>query len=278
MTTNEKVFQVLESTGLNWSVEKRELFDADGNQAMGAGIYRSDSQKCLGLVYSRYVPTQNKELVHNVVEAADGFSNEFRGGELSGGSKVFIQARLDDAHVKSDTIERYITALSSNDGKTAISFGTSNTTVICSNTFYSAYRGKNMSKVRHTENQDEKLFKIKIGLQDALKQEELMIDIYNQLAKKDVQRKHIEAVQKIMIPSWSQSSANTTRTKNLVGEFKESMELELDRHGSTLWGLFSAATYHNQHVLGDGEVEEVMIGGGARRNQKVFSLLKERYL
>jgi hypothetical protein len=59
MTKQEKTFNLLEATGLNWSVNKAELFSAEGLQTESFGIFRNDNSQWLGTVGKKYVPMQN---------------------------------------------------------------------------------------------------------------------------------------------------------------------------------------------------------------------------
>lgn len=97
MDTNEKVFELLEKTGLNWDVEKRSLFDKDGNKTSSHGIFKKTANQWLGTVGDRYTPLQNSELAMILIKAAEGINLDItRGGMLQGGEKVYLQAALPD--------------------------------------------------------------------------------------------------------------------------------------------------------------------------------------
>ncbi len=68
MSNQEKVFQVLEATGLNWTVNKKELVSVDGLNTESFGMFRNDNNQWLGTVGKRYEPYQNHKLVSNMVD------------------------------------------------------------------------------------------------------------------------------------------------------------------------------------------------------------------
>ena len=53
MSTFEKTFNVLQDTGLNWSVEKKPLVSEDGLPTESYGIFRNDNNAWLGTAGER---------------------------------------------------------------------------------------------------------------------------------------------------------------------------------------------------------------------------------
>ena len=43
-STQEKTFELLQSTGLNWTVKKEELVSKDGKPTESYGIFKSDDK------------------------------------------------------------------------------------------------------------------------------------------------------------------------------------------------------------------------------------------
>ena len=110
MTKQEKVFQVLEATGLNWTVNKKELVSVDGLTTESYGIFRNDTDRWLGTVGNRYEPYQNHKLVSNMVDITNEVGLDVnRGGTLNDGKKVYLQASLPDDIVGNSGIKRWLT-------------------------------------------------------------------------------------------------------------------------------------------------------------------------
>ena len=56
---HEKTFNLLEATGLNWTVNKLPLYSKDGLTTESFGIFRNDNNNWLGTVGKRYEEMQN---------------------------------------------------------------------------------------------------------------------------------------------------------------------------------------------------------------------------
>ena len=167
-STEEKVFEILEQTGLNWTVNQVPLISKSENETLNglstgsSGIFRNDNGGWLGTVSERYTPYQNYQLAETIVLASNGIGLDVsRGGVLGNGKKVFLQTELTPEYIGKSGVKRFITALNSHNGTTSIGFGSSNTVVVCQNTFYKAY--KEINKFRHTATASER---IKLAMQD----------------------------------------------------------------------------------------------------------------
>ena len=126
----EKTFEILDATGLNWTVRKSALYGPNGEKTKSFGIFRNDTDNWLGTVRERYTPFQNHEMAETIVQASHGVDVPLtRGGELRGGGLIYLQAQLPDEFIGKSAVKRYITALNSHDGTTAIGFGSSSTVV-----------------------------------------------------------------------------------------------------------------------------------------------------
>ena len=55
--------ELLTASKTDWTVSKRPLFGPNGEVTPGYGIFRDDSQDCLGLVGGKYTITQNSEVI-----------------------------------------------------------------------------------------------------------------------------------------------------------------------------------------------------------------------
>ena len=191
MTQQEKVFQVLEATGLNWTVNKKELVSVDGLTTESFGMFRNDNSEWLGTVGKRYEPYQNHQLVSNMVDITNEVGLDVtRGGTLSGGSKVYLQASLPDDIVGNSGIKRWLTTTNSHDGTSAITLGYSNMVIACSNSFHAASKGSN--RYRHTINAEsniqENVKQIKMTLANEMK----LIETFKAMQSTDIKDEAID--------------------------------------------------------------------------------------
>ena len=270
MNKFEKTFNVLQDTGLNWSVEKKPLFSAEGLETQSYGIFRSDNDKWLGTAGERYTPYQNAQLVERMVELTDVAGIPINhGGELQGGKKIFLQAELEQERVGASNIKRYITAMNSHDGSTSIAFGVANKVIVCSNGFYRTLR-EMKSKHRHTANAESSISISISQLQDAIREEHELIQTYKafdatELSDEAVDRT-IRAMFKVSLDAPQDSVS--TRKSNQVNSFADSLVTEVNTHGKTLWSLFNAVTRYTNHVAApsteDAKNTYLMLGGGYR--------------
>jgi phage/plasmid-like protein (TIGR03299 family) len=271
----EQVFNLLDRTGLNWSVNKKDLYGPEGEHTNSYGIFRSDSGSWLGTVGERYTPYQNSDLAELLVSASDGLCSFSRGGTIGGGEKVFLQAELDSKHIGNSEVKRWITALNSHDGSTSIGFGSQSTVVICQNTFYRAYGQVN--HFRHTANAATRLEVAMRDLRKALGMDENLMRTFDRFADTRLNDEMVERViSKIFAVDAKTAGSEevSTRKKNQVMSFSGALMREKRDQGDTLWALFNAATRYTNHIAApredDRKREYLMTGGGANINGMAF--------
>lgn len=266
--------QLLESSRTNWTVEKRGLVGPNGEPTPAYGIFRGDNNKCLGIVGSKYVPTQNEEILDMLLEAAArvNISGE-RGGFLGDGQKVYYQFPLTDVTIGGSDNKRYLTALTSHDGSSPIGFGATNVTVVCANTFYMALRDS--QRVRHTKNSHGRLAVIISQLQNSLYQEEQFVEKLIELSKVNIP----EVVTDEFILGIIGGDGEAGRTKNRILDFRQAIATEYNTHGNTAYALFNATTRFTNYMMGHKSIEhkrESLIHGTAYTiNNRGFELISE---
>ena len=97
---DSKILNTLESTGTNWTAEKKQLISIDGNATESFGVFRSDDGQWLGTVKDRYKPMQNATLVELLVEAAGTLDlNLTSGGIFKNGSRVFYRMSTSESRL-----------------------------------------------------------------------------------------------------------------------------------------------------------------------------------
>jgi hypothetical protein len=281
MSKHEKTFETLESAGLNWSVEKRQLVDPNTGHPVGAwGLFRTDSNYHLGTVGERYELVQNSELTDLMVEACEVVGIEtIKGGLFSNGKKVHLQGELADVHIN-DTIKRYITVLNSHDGTSAITFGTSNVTVGCQNSFWRAYKEMRAMRVVHSSNAQEKLRAMVDSLKQSLEHEALVIQDYKRMA--DSKTQDFGQVEDLWRTIWDKSfgikdgdpDMGHVKTKRLH-KLADAWEVEQRVHGQSLMSVFQAVTRMTNHTMPrqGKQVDYVAIGQGYHINNTTFDIL-----
>lgn len=281
MNTNERVFDLLEKTGLNWEVSKEPLISSiDGSTTEAYGTFKKTSRQFLGMVRDRYTVYQNYQLAESIITAADSLNiNYSDGGEMKNGRRVFLQAELPDEFVGKSSIKRNLTALNSHDGSTSIAFGSSNTVVVCENTFFRAYR--DLTKFRHSISAPEKVMSLAMDMNAALLADEQMMNNFKHMANIPLRDEMIEKViRKIFnVSGNTKQDEISTRKTNIIKSFADALDTEIKLEGKTVWGLFNAVTRYTNHIAAptsqSAKQDYLMIGTGYRLSNLTYEMLMQ---
>jgi hypothetical protein len=196
------------------------------------------------------------------------------GGMLNGGKKVFLQASLPDVYVGRSGVKRNITALNSHDGSSSIGFGSTNTVIVCQNSFYRAYG--DLSKFRHTSSSAERVKLLAKDLNLVIKEDEKMILNFEKMAAIPLQDSMVEGViRKIFAvePAMLSKDIATSKRKR-IELFANSLETEVKLEGGTVWGLFNAVTRYTNHVAAPiNKSEYLMSGAGYKMSNMTYDML-----
>lgn len=295
MSTNEVIFEVLEATGLNWTVNKEPLKTANADIPVPDyfACIRSDNNESLGIVGNRYAFLQNHEMAHTIYEAGGevfdkdlnlthpwnnaetlGSFGNMGGGSLKGGAKVFLQLALPDAYVGKSDIKRYITITNHHDGSGSLGFGTTNQVVCCANTF--AMAQKQISKIRHTASINERVDEAAENLRRMLGFEEKQMEVFEAASNRAFDKNHIEDIVKAVFntPLSADKSKVSTRTQNQMVTLAGDINKSIDEQGETLWALFNGVTRFTNHSrFSKDKDHSLMFGSDAKINERAFNTL-----
>ena len=278
---NEQVKTLLDKTNLNWTVRQEDLQTTSGISVPNKkAIVREDTNTIVGVHSDGYQPYQNYELMDLLHQVSGRTGLEVhRGGDFKGGGRIYVQLKGNDLKLGNDRIEGYLTGVNSFDGSTSLSFGHSNTTISCMNTFFRVMKGL-QHKVRHTKSMSLKVEDICRSLDIVLEEEkqtfkyivELSETRFNDLIKEKVTRKLFG-----IKPEFSLDSDElSTRTKNNLSKFYIDLNGEIQGKGDNLWGVFSGVTKYTTHSYSKNDNTEVKLFGGIGQvEQEIFSDLVE---
>lgn len=280
----EKSMNLLEKTGLNWEVRKEQFTHASGMPTPHYGIFRYDNgsdvpTSCLGSVKDRYRTFQNFEMADTLISATESLGIETeRGGELDGGRKVYLQAKLEDEYVGKSGIKRYITCLNSHDGSASITFGSTNTVVVCQNTFFHAY--KDSEKFRHTASAKDRIETAVQQFRQTMQLDKQLFDNFKRMAEISTNDNVVQAVLNNMFKVDVKTASRddiSTRKSNQMHDFARAYDIERQLEGDTLWGLFNAVTRYTNHMASpsaeDKKTEYLMTGSGYDINNSSYDTI-----
>ena len=276
MSTQEQTFDLLERTGLNWTVNKLSLYGPDGQRTNSYGIFRNDTNAHLGTVKSRYAPYQNYEMAETIIDAcAEVGIQASKGGMFDGGRKVYLQAALPDVVIDRSPLKRFITSINSHDGTSAIAFGSTSTNIICMNTFHKAYKDGAMTRYRHTTSASERIKLAMLQIKQTMEGDQRLMDNFSRMADikltEDAARAMLNGIFKRGFGLDPKDEVSTKRKNQLVS-LNNSIEQELQDQGVTLWGFFNGITRYTNHVAAPTAKKEeyVMDGAGYDLNLVAF--------
>lgn len=283
ISTIEKTMNLLEQTGLNWEVKKEGFTHPSGLITEHYGLFKympgSDvPSACLGAVKGRYTVFQNYDLADTVVRATEGIGlTATRGGQMSGGKKVYLQAALPDEYVGKSGVRRYVTCVNSHDGSASIAFGSTNTVIVCQNTFFRAYRES--TKFKHTAGAQSRIDEAIEQFQATVNADKALFDTFKRMSELRPDENLVQAIIKRIFDVTPKTNTEdiSTRKKNQVLAFGKAYNIERDLEGDTVWGLFNAVTRYTNHMAApsaaDRKTEYIMAGGGYAINNASYETI-----
>ena len=274
----ERIFNLLDKTNLNWEVSKEPLFAGDGTPTSSYGVFKKISRQHLGTIGERYEVYQNWQMAEALLTASNEVGVTFdRGGQLNNGKKVFLQAELPSTYIGRSDVKRYITALNSHDGSSSIGFGSSSVVVVCTNTFHKAYG--ELNKFRHTSSAPERITKMANDLNSVILQDEIMMNNFKAMAGTNLREELIERVIKkiFAVEANTLQKGISANKKNRIESFANALHTEIGLEGANVWGLFNAVTRYTNHVSApvNGKNEYLMTGGGYKMSNLTYDMLCE---
>jgi phage/plasmid-like protein (TIGR03299 family) len=165
MTSAEAII----AAGLDWEVEKKEIFTKDGLSVDESGVQtpsekmvvvpgyyavvRKTDASPLGVVGERYTPLQNKDAFAFFDEVVGTYDAIYEtAGSLRGGKVIWIMSKL-PGHVgwSEDPIEEWLVLSNAHDGSRQLVLMATPVRVVCSNTLNVALQSAKVNfEVRHT--------------------------------------------------------------------------------------------------------------------------------
>jgi len=291
--------------GLDWDVEKRELYfqagDAVQHIADKKAIVRLEDERILGIVNKTYEMIQNSdafEFLDGLV--GEGLAMYHTAGSLFGGKRIFICCKLPETFkVADDVIEKYLVAMTSHDGSTAFHIKWTPIRVVCNNTLSMAFdinsRGKvqtnqDVVSIRHTKN-------FKDGLEQArgiLKLSEGYYDrveaVFNQLLATPMSEAEYQSFSEQVIPkTFIDEDGKVSKVGETLWQKKQDELLDcwhngigLDGLEDTKWKAYNAVTEYADHrkkfapkknPVADARMNSVIWGHSAELKKKAVMLL-----
>jgi len=146
--------------GLDWKVEQKEMFLADGTKIPDAfANVRDKDNRVLGVVGNRYSIVQNSE-AFSFTDSLIGEGCQYEtAGSLRDGKQIWLLAHLPEAiQIAGDDVMPYLCFTNTHDGTGSVKVFTTGIRVVCNNTLNQALsNAKRTWSVRHTGSIETKL-------------------------------------------------------------------------------------------------------------------------
>lgn len=241
------------AAGLDWTVEKKPIFDASGKQIENYFANTRDKDgSVLGVVSGRYEIVQNIE--------AFAFTDSLTGeglvyesaGSLREGKTIFLLGKLPRTTILGEALEPYVCFTNTFDGSGAIQCCCCHTRVVCQNTLNIALKeAKRKWSTRHTGDIQSKLNEAKVTLG--------LIDRYSTALKGEAEKLASikitdTAINQILDDMYQLPLDASDRQKQTLTNIKESYFARLraddivDFRGTAYAALMAATDYadHNE--------------------------------
>lgn len=276
--------EAITAAGMDWQVEKQQLFLANGTAVNGAmATIRKDTGAQLGIVGDVYRPLQNKE-AFSFFDAIVGEKAAMyhTAGVLGDGEVVWMLAKLPGyiRTVGDDVSEKFLLLTNSHDGSSTVRVMFTPIRVVCQNTLNVALAGTSkMARIKHCSTMGQRIDYVRetIGIVSA--QFSLFEEITQKMAGYQVTQ---EALQKYfvssgVVPQIKEGEKTSTRAENIMDEvsrlFERGKGAELPGAHGTLWGAFNAVTEYVDYYRSsknDNRAKSLLLGSGAAIKQQAF--------
>ena len=134
--------EAIELAGLNWVVEGKPIYDANGKEIYGfKANTRSSDNSILGIVTNKYKVVQNFEafdFTDNLIGEEMFYETA---GSLKNGKTIWLLGKLPEKYIVGDKFEPYVCFTNSHDGTGAIKIAMTPIRVVCNNTLNMAISG-----------------------------------------------------------------------------------------------------------------------------------------
>lgn len=134
--------EALELAGLDWTIESKPVFTAEGIEIPGyRANTRSSDNSVLGIVGSRYTIVQNTDaFAYTDSLIGEGVTYE-TAGSLFNGKKIWLLAKMPERKILGDKFDPYLCFTNTHDGTGAVRACMTPVRVVCNNTLNMALAG-----------------------------------------------------------------------------------------------------------------------------------------
>ena len=285
--------EAIVAAGLNWKVETKPLFLADGTQVSNKAVVRDSDNSVLGVVGENYKPLQNKDafnFFNPFVES--GLATFETAGSLRQGKRVWILAKINKDPMtivskSNDIVEKYVLLAHGHDGLMSVRVGFTPIRVVCANTLAMSIsdNGSSLLRVKHTKNLQDNLDKVAKIMNLANQKFEATAEQYRFLANREINAKDLEKYVKLVFvgPKYEQMEAEGQKPARdvlpkVIELFETGRGNALPGVAGTTWAAYNAVNEYLGYERGADEssrLDKMWFGDSANLNKKALEVALE---
>lgn len=241
----------LRLAGLDWTVESKPVFTAEGIEIPGYKANTRDKDgKVMGIVSNRYSIVQNKE-AFEFTDALIGEGVTYEtAGSLKGGKQIWLLGRMPQAKILGDDVEPYICFTNTHDGNGAVRACMTPIRVVCNNTLNMALSGAQRSwSTPHKGNVTARLEEARKTLELANRYLIRLDEEADRLANEKFTQGQVEQTLNAMFPVEEDASDRQKRTAQYAKDqiIVCMMRPDIAQYLGTKWGFINAVSDYVGH-------------------------------
>lgn len=242
--------QVLKASGLDYEVEKRQVFmlNPDGELVKIPNRYttvRMSDNKPYDVVSDKFEIIQNRDAFDFVNYMGEDLQFEKAGETASG--MVYIIGKLPEVNILGDAFVPHVIFRNGFNGKTKITAAITPLRLVCQNQFNFAFKNaQNAITIRHVRNAESKLEEARETLRMCADYMQELTTMAERFATIKIDAKRAEKITKYLFPIPEDTAINPFKRKSLETareKFTAAINAEDNRNfKGTAWGMINAYT------------------------------------
>jgi len=260
---------------LNWDIRTEVISTSTMFDTGKKAIIRTDNDQLLSIVGKDYCPVSNAQLMNFTEALTKTGEFELKGfDELNDGKTIlaFLQNKNPNLKINGCAMKEYMFIGNSHDGTKALTIGTANNLVRCSNQFYSTlkvYRKKHTSPFEFSQ----------LEIQDIIRDYKCKKSIvYEAFDGMETVRVDQGVINRLVIDIHKMLDVDSSLVKKenwgwspSMKVLRQSIEKEMKDLGNNAFGLFNGVTWYTSHEMRNADSFAGRMSGTANMiNQKAY--------
>ena len=260
---------------LNWDIRTEAVTINDNYDTGKKALIRNDNNRLLSIVGKDYCPVSNAQLMNFTDALTKTGEFELKGfDELNDGKTIlaYLQNNNPNLKINGCSMKEFMFVGNTHDGTKALTIGTSNTLIRCSNQFSSTlkvFRKKHTSPFEFSS----------IEVEDIIKTYKMRkSQVYGAFDGMDSIRVDQEVINRLVMDIHKMLDTDSSLLKKQnwgwspsMKVLRQSIDKEMKDLGNNAFGLFNGVTWYTSHEMRNAESDFGRISGTANLiNQKAY--------